>query len=307
MSFPISTRDSARDPGNAGWALTRVVSESLPGPSEGSECERLVLEVKAGAGNTLSTLALAGRLAQLEEHGDRVSAVRLLIRAREDADWAVALIEWLGAHQFVALVRTRVRLRGDLVECLRHESVHVEFELAHHKMQLQRALLDGAAESVQSLLLQSQHLSVIGIQQSVRLGPLLPGVHDEDTFRRLLALVRGADLHDYDLFVGQLGADALALLGKELGSAQALALTRSFGVSPMVLFEGLEATLRLPALMRRSLVAAYERLVTAESGLQHKSALQSALAGLDEQGRGAAFGSALALELFSRDPSLVAS
>lgn len=287
--------------------MTRVISEGIQPHAagvEGGDGEFLVLEIKATAGNTLSTLALAGLLAQLEEAGERVSAVRLLVRRRDDAKWVVPLVEWLRGREIVVVLRTRVRLRGDLVECLRHEAVPVELELAHHKLELQRALLGGAAESVQALLLQSQHLSGIGVEQTVRFGPLLPGVHDEESFRRLLALVRGADLHSYDLCVGQLGADALVLLGKELGSAQALALTRSFGVSPMVLFEGLEATLRLPALMRRSLVAAYDRLVTLESDLQRSHVVGDAI---KDQGRSPALGSTFALELFASDFSLVAS
>jgi hypothetical protein len=243
---------------------------------------------------------MAGVLAQHEEEGDRVEAVRLLVRRREDADWVVPLIEWLRARDEIVLLRTRVRLRGDLVECLRHENVPVELELAHYDAQLQRVLLDGQADSAQALLLQAQHLAMIDVEPSVCLGPLLPGVHDEQVFRRLVALVRGADIHRYRLHVGSLRSDSLAELGKVLGSAQAMTLTRAFRVSPMVLFEGLETSLRLPPMMSRGLVAAYERIISTETNLL---ADQSLVELLDHRGRGSASRGALALELFS-DASL---
>lgn len=299
MSLPNSTRGDSHRPPAPSSRLTRLVGECLGTGEQGGK-EILVLEARSQAGSSLSTLALAGLLAQHEEEGDRVDAVRLLVRRREDAEWVVPLIEWLRSRDQLVLVRTRVRLRGDLVECLRHEGVPVELELAHHDAQLQRVLLDGHADSVQALLLQAQHLAMIDVEPSVRLGPLLPGVHDEQVFRRLVALVRGADIHRYRLHVGSLHSDALAELGRVLGSAQAMTLTRAFRVSPMVLFEGLETSLRLPPMMSRGLIAAYERIIANETELVADQSLRELL---DRRGRGSASRGALALELFS-DASL---
>ncbi len=302
MSLPIFSSEAEHGPSGASSPLTRLVGE-VPMRAEEEGKAILVLEVRSQPGSQLSPLALAGVLAKHEAEGDHVEAVRLLVRDREDADWAVALLDWLCRRDYVVVLRTRARLRGDLLETLRGTSVPVEFELAHHDPELQRILLDGEADSVQQLLLQAQHLAVIGIEQSVRFGPLLPGVHDEAAFRRLVALVRGADLEKASFTVGSLRSDTLAALADSLGSAQAMALTRTFRVSPMVLFEGLETSLRLPPNMRRGLEAAYRRIATKENDLQLVKPVEGAL---ERQGRGPARRGALALELFAEN-SLAAS
>ena len=121
--------------------------------------------------------------------------------------------------------------------------VVVELELAHHKPALQHALLGEQADTVQALLLQAQHLETLEIPVVARLGPVMPGIHDQaNGFTPLLRNLAGADLRHVSVDVGHLHMAQLRKLvaaQRELGVTGLLDLARAYGVDPMWVLHGL--------------------------------------------------------------------
>ena len=95
-------------------------------------------------------------------------------------------------------------------------------EMAHHKLDIQRALLGPEADAAPALLLQAQHLRRLGVGVAVQLGPLVAGLHDRPgQIDPLLRHIAAADIHDVHLSVGRLmpatAATLIAALGVEAG------------------------------------------------------------------------------------------
>jgi hypothetical protein len=62
-----------------------------------------------------------------------------------------------------------------LVLATRDHGATVVLEMAHHKLEIQRALLGEDADAAPALLLQAQHLRRLGVGVAVQLGPLVAG------------------------------------------------------------------------------------------------------------------------------------
>src|SRR5690606_14167037 len=159
-----------------------------------------------------SPLGLASQLAELEQRGVEVRVVTLCLRAREDVEWLGPAVTWLEAHGRAVILRTRVRLPRPLVAELKGRDLAIELELAAFEAPVQRALLGEGSASAQALLLQAQHLRLLGLRVVGRLGPLLPGVHERESFDRLVAATGAADIHELELRVGYLDGGRLKAL-----------------------------------------------------------------------------------------------
>ena len=190
-----------------------------------------------------SPLGLASQLAELEQRGIEIRVVTLCLRPEEDAEWIAAVVEWLEAHGRAVILRTRVRLPRTLVAALKGRDLAIELELAAFDADVQRALLGAGSASAQELLLQAQHLRLLGLRVVGRLGPLLPGVHDRVAFDRLVAATRAADIHELELRVGYLDGRRLTALhqvvqtGRGLDAGALLSLTRAYRLPPTAVFE----------------------------------------------------------------------
>jgi hypothetical protein len=193
--------------------------------------------------------ALAELLAGREYRGERVPVVTLLVRDRHDAEVIPPALAWLASRGRRVVVRTRVVLPKAIVGVLAeaHEqgaAVVVELELAHHKPVVQRALLGPQADAASALLLQAQHLETLGLPVVARLGPLLPGIHDQAGpgqkvgLEPLLRNVEAADIRRVALEVGELEPQQIAALVRavrELSTAGLLELGKAFGIDPMIM------------------------------------------------------------------------
>lgn len=178
-------------------------------------------------------LALAGVLGEFEARGEQVTVVTLRLVRREDATWAEAALRWLVAHGRRVILRTPATLARSLVLRAKDCGAAVVFEIAHQKLEVQRALLGADADAAPALLLQAQYLRRLGVAVSIHLGPLLGGLHDRPgQFEPLLRHIAAAGLRDLHLSVGRLTPARLhALAGVVDGETQA-ELVRRYGVDP---------------------------------------------------------------------------
>ena len=189
---------------------------------------------------------LSELLADRETRGVRVPVVSLLMRQREDAAWIEQAITWLSLRGRRVIVRTRVTMPRAVVSALatarRGSGALVELEIAHHKGEVQRALLGEQADTAAALLLQAQHLETLELPVVARLAPLMPGIHDQPGgFMPMLRNVLAADVRHVVVDVGQLHPQQLRNLAscqRELGVAGQLELARAYGVDAMALLTG---------------------------------------------------------------------
>ncbi len=167
-------------------------------------------------------LALATLIGEHEAGGEAVTTVTLRLARSEDAFWAQAALRWLAAHGRRAILRTVRVMPKALVLAARDYGATVVLEMAHHKLEIQRALLGAEADAAPALLLQAQHLRRLGVPVSVHLGPLVAGLHDRPgQIDPLVRHIAAADIHDVHLSVGRLAParaqELISALGVEAG------------------------------------------------------------------------------------------
>jgi hypothetical protein len=175
-------------------------------------------------------LGLASLLGEAEAAGLRPTTVTLRLTRREDLTWARPALRWLHAHGRRVLLRSAIALpRGFADEALAH-GLTLVLELAHHRPELQRALLGPSADSAATLLLHAQHLAWRGVGVGVHLGPLIAGLHDQPAqLTPLLHHIRAADLWQVHLSVGRLTSARAEALRQALDPGLALAIRRTYG------------------------------------------------------------------------------
>jgi hypothetical protein len=212
-----------------------------PGEAEGSA------ELSAGhVGLELATILAekeAGKKSKKAASGEaQIPVITLLVRRESDASetgWVAHALPWIARHGRRVILRTRKVLDRGLVDLAVAGLATIELELAHHKAQLQTALLGPGAESASALLLHAQHLAAVGLPVVARLEPMMPGIHDEErTFEHLARNVVAADVIDAHVEVGRLlGAQIDALLNtpRVLGPGMVLRLGRAYGLPPQEL------------------------------------------------------------------------
>jgi hypothetical protein len=178
-------------------------------------------------------LTLAGLVAEAEADGEPVVTVTLRVQRRDDASWAVPALAWLATHGRRPVLRTSTVMPRGLVEAARDAGATVVLELAHHRPEIQRALLGEIASPAAALLLQAQHLRALGVPVAAQLGPLLAGLHDEPSrLEPLLHHVAAADVRNVHLTVGQLGTGRLRALRERLTAPELGGLLRAFAIDP---------------------------------------------------------------------------
>ncbi|MEZ4427900.1 MAG: hypothetical protein R3A51_09475, partial [Nannocystaceae bacterium] len=189
-------------------SANRIV-QALPG------CSGTHLVIAAGASYDPERcdFALASLLGEHEARGRAVTAVTLRVGRREDVDWALPSMRWLDARGRRVILRTRVVLPRSLLFAARDAGATVLLELAHHRLELQRALLGEEAAAAAALLLQAQHLQQLSVPTGVHLGPVFAGVHDRErdghgglAVDSLFGHIAAADLHDLHISPGALTA-----------------------------------------------------------------------------------------------------
>jgi hypothetical protein len=96
-----------------------------------------------------------------------------------------------------------------------------------------------------ALLLQAQHLETLEIPVVARIGPVMPGIHDQPGgFMPLVRNVEAADVRRVDVVVGHLHSQQIRnLVGcqRELTVAGLLELGRAYAVDAMVLLGSVPA------------------------------------------------------------------
>ncbi|HEY8378914.1 MAG TPA: hypothetical protein VIK91_20620 [Nannocystis sp.] len=202
-----------------------------------SSCTGLhvILGSRAGAPvpSASPELALAGVLGEFEARGERVTTVTLRLARREDATWAEPALRWLTAHGRRVILRSPAVLARSLVLRAKDCEASVVFEIAHQKLEVQRALLGAEAEAASALLLQAQYLRRLGVPVSVWLGPLLAGLHDRPGhFEPLLRHLVAADLTELHLTTGRLTPARIQALAGALDADTMTAVLRRYGVPP---------------------------------------------------------------------------
>jgi hypothetical protein len=193
---------------------------------------------------------LSELLAERESRGSRVPVVSLLMRSREDASWVAHAVTWLSLRGRRVVVRTRVVMPKRVVTAMAEAlplgaGVVVELEVAHHKPEVQRALLGDQADPAVALLLQAQHLETLEIPVVARLGPVMPGIHDQPGgFMPMVRNVEAADVRRVVVVVGQLHTQQIRNLvdcQRELTVAGLLELGRAYAVDAMILLGSVPA------------------------------------------------------------------
>lgn len=234
-------------------------------------------------------LALAGLLAEFEAEGERVMVVTLRLSRRDDATWAEPALRWLAAHGRRVILRGAQVLPRALVQLARSCGAAVALEMAHQKLEIQRALLGPEADAASALLLQAQYLRRIGVPVSIHLGPLLAGLHDRPgNFEPLLRHIAAADVHDLHLSVGRLTPARLHALAAALDAETMAAVSRRYGVDPAEGHREAAPTStgwRLTALAREALLEGL-RGVTASHAMRVDACGCAAHCHLDAGGRG---------------------
>jgi hypothetical protein len=208
-------------------------------------------------------LALAGWVAAHEDAADPAATLVLHVRRAEDAasDRLIPAFDWLRAHGRAAVLRTRAVLPRDVVSALDTFGVAVELEVAHRDPDVQRALLGASAAPAASLLLFAQHLRARGVPVHVRLGPLVPGLHDADGPEGITSLGRhlvAADLLDVELGLARMDARRLRALQGAVTEACLMRVADAYGVTTAeLIFEGerLRGAVSLPYDVARLAVA----------------------------------------------------
>lgn len=186
----------------------------------------------AGLASDSLELGLAGLIAEHEAGGEAVTTVSLRLVRAEDAFWAQAALRWLTAHGRRVLLRTARVLPKGLVLAARDCGATVVLEMAHSRLEVQRALLGPEADAAPALLLQAQHLRRLGIGVAVQLGPLVAGLHDRPgQIDGLVRHIAAADIHDVHLGVARLTPDRLKALLAALDAEGAFEVQRRYGVT----------------------------------------------------------------------------
>lgn len=195
------------------------------------------LHVLLGARSTGSTsdsleLGLAGLIAEHEAGGEQVTVVSLRVVRAEDAFWAQTALRWLSGHGRRVILRTAKVLPKPLVLAARDCGATVVLEMAHGKLEVQRALLGPEADAAPALLLQAQHLRRLGIGVAVQLGPLVAGLHDRPgQIDGLVRHIVAADIHDVSLGIARLTPERLTALLVALDFESAHEVQRRYGVT----------------------------------------------------------------------------
>jgi hypothetical protein len=200
-----------------------------------SSCTGLHLLLGARSSGSTSDsleLGLAGLIAEHEASGEPVTTVTLRLVRSEDAFWAQAALRWLSAHGRRVVLRTAKVLPKPLVMAARDCGATVVLEMAHSRLEVQRALLSPEADAAPALLLQAQHLRRLGIGVAVQLGPLVAGLHDRPgQIDGLVRHIAAADIHDVHLGVARLTPDRQQALLAVLDAEGAFEVQRRYGVT----------------------------------------------------------------------------
>lgn len=208
-------------------------------------------------------LALSAWVAEHDDASDPAPVIVLHVRRAEEAasDRLIPAFDWLRAHGRASVLRTRVVLPRDVVSALGTFGVAVELEVAHRDPDVQRALLGGSAAPAASLLLFAQHLRARAIPVHVRLGPLVPGLHDADGPEGITSLARhlvAADLLDVELGLARMDAGRLHALEGAVTESRLVRIADAYGVTTAeLLFDGdrLRRAVSLPHDVARLVVA----------------------------------------------------
>jgi len=237
-------------------------------------------------------LSLAGLLGEAEAAGLRPATVTLRITSREDLSWARPALRWLHAHGRRVLLRSGIALPRGFADEAWALGLTLVLEIAHHRPELQRALLGPSADPAATLLLHAQHLVQRGIGVGVHLGPLIAGLHDQPAqLTPLLHHIRAADLSQIHLSVGRLSPARAEALRRALDAGVFLAIRRAYSDRE-----------QLPRLAHTALHEGIKRLVR-EQGLRIDPCGCASFCQLDGGAR-PAYVPVLASELF---PGLTAS
>lgn len=213
----------------------------------------------AGSASDSLELGLAGLLAEHEAGGEAVTTVTLRLVRAADAFWALAALRWLTAHGRRVLLRTAKVLPKVLVLAARDCGATVVLEMAHGRLEVQRALLGSEADAAPALLLQAQHLRRLGIGVAVQMGPLVAGLHDRPgQIDGLVRHIAAADIHDVHLGVARLTPERLQALLAALEPEAALEVQRRYGVTTST------GSWRLSALAANTLREGARSLVVSE-------------------------------------------
>jgi hypothetical protein len=199
-----------------------------------SSCTGLhvLLGSRASAAHGSVELGLASLIAEHEAAGEPVTTVSLRLARSEDAFWAQAALRWLSAHGRRVILRTARVLPKPLVLAARDCGATVVLEMAHSKLEVQRALLGAEADAAPALLLQAQHLRRLGVAVAVQLGPLVAGLHDRPgAIDGLVRHIAAADIHDVHLGVARLTPERLRGLLAALDVEGAFEVQRRYGVT----------------------------------------------------------------------------
>lgn len=176
-------------------------------------------------------LWLASLLSEYEAKNTQVTNVTLCVKSAEDATWVEPALHWLSFHQRAVLLRSSVVIPRSLMEPISASQAVVVFESAHHRLELQRALLGPGADGAAAMLLQAQHLSQRKIAVAINLGPLLPAIHDRpEQMRPLLQHIAAAAIEDVHLSFGRLTPARLQALAQVLSREKLQDLQRVFSV-----------------------------------------------------------------------------
>lgn len=200
-----------------------------------SSCTGLHLLLGARSSGSTSDsleLGLAGLIAEHEAGGEQVTTVTLRLVRSEDAFWAQSALRWLSAHGRRVVLRTAKVLPKPLVMAARDCGATVVLEMAHGRIEVQRALLGPEADAAPALLLQAQHLRRLGIGVAVQLGPLVAGLHDRPgQIDGMVRHIAAADIHDVHLGVARLTPDRQQALLAVLDVEGAFEVQRRYGVT----------------------------------------------------------------------------
>lgn len=180
-------------------------------------------------------LAAMSRLAEAEARQNSHAEIVLVVQGQGDLQWLPGLVArlWelrravvLRLHRCLppAVARELAQQRGEA------DRLMVELSIAHHDPEISALLLGPDSADAQTLLLHAQFLARLGFPLRVRLGALLPGIHDRPgVLEALLQEIQAADIRWILPYFSALDGEQMGQILELVEPHRRAALRRSFG------------------------------------------------------------------------------
>jgi hypothetical protein len=178
-------------------------------------------------------LAVMTQLAESEAREQAmISAVTFDLADAGDFMWLEPTLQRLAELGRSVTLRSARILPKRLVARAAESHCRIELLVAHQRIEIQRALLRPNADSVGDLLRHAQHLLAVGLTVTVRVAPIVAGLHDTPGgIVPLFKAIAAANLREVSVRVGALTQPVVSALARALDLGTQIFWARAYGRS----------------------------------------------------------------------------